>query len=267
MRHSKRVQATLVVALSVLGAIQGVARADGDRKSTPAEQARALYDLSATAYEAGRFQEAVDLLRHAYELAPKPVLLFNLARAYEGIGDSANAIDAYEAYLKAEPKAADRGSIEQRLATLRKELADRAALQQQRDEAMRRAEEERRRAIEEKKKADAAEARSKTSAVPWVLLGTGAGGVVTGIVLGVISRSHYQSAVDEPYRAPAAASYASAKTYATAANVGLVVGGVVAAGGLTWGLVQWHGTRSSSSSSSRLDLVVAPSSVALFGRY
>jgi tetratricopeptide (TPR) repeat protein len=256
-----------VVALCVLGATNGVARADGDRKSSPVERARALYDLSATAYEAGRFQEAVDLLRHAYELTPKPVMLFNLARAYEGLGDSVNAIDAYEAYLKAEPKAADRGSIEQRLATLRKEVADRAALEHERDEARLRAEDEGRRASEEKRKADAAEARSKTSAVPWVLVGIGGGGVVTGVVLGAISRARYQSAVDEPYRAPAAASYASAKTYATAANVGLVAGGVVAAGGLTWGLVQWQSTRSSSPGSSRLDLFVAPSSVAFVGRY
>src|ERR1700722_10227754 len=122
MRSPRSIQTTagaLLCALALSAHVGGVAHAGGDAKTSDAERAHALYDLSAVAYEAGHFQEAIDLLLHAYELKPKPVLLFNRARAYEGLGDQVKAIDAYEAYLKAEPTASDHGSIEQRLATLR----------------------------------------------------------------------------------------------------------------------------------------------------
>jgi tetratricopeptide (TPR) repeat protein len=272
MRSSRRIQTTagaLLCALALIAHVGGVAHAGGDAKASDAERAHTLYDLSAVAYEAGHFQEAIDLLLHAYELKPKPVLLFNLARAYEGLGDQVKAIDAYEAYLKAEPTASDHGSIEQRLATLRKDVAARTALEEQRDEARRHAEEERQRAIEERRKA-AAEALHAKSAFPWVLASVGGAGVVAGVVLGVISRSRYQAAVDEPYRAPAADAYASAKTYALAANVGLIAGGAVAAIGLTWGLVEWRRASpppASAGIARRLEVVVSPVGVALVGRY
>src|SRR5687768_16378204 len=57
-----------------------------------AKRARELFKKSDESYRAGRFQEAIDLLSEAFRLDPKPVLLYNIARAYEGLGDTPRAI-------------------------------------------------------------------------------------------------------------------------------------------------------------------------------
>ena len=89
--------------------------------SAQSNQARAaeLFKKASESYRQGRFQEAVTQLEEARTLDPQPVLTYNLARAYEGLGDLPKAADAYERYLHDDPNAPDRGSIEQRVATLR----------------------------------------------------------------------------------------------------------------------------------------------------
>jgi tetratricopeptide (TPR) repeat protein len=266
MKRFALIVAAAAVILGVTTVTAGAASADEERKTTPAERAHVLYDLSAAAYEAGRFQESVDLLLRAYDITPKPVLLFNLARAYEGLGESKKAIAAYEAYLQAESKAADRGSIERRLVTLRKELADRAALEKERDESARRAEREHLRALEEQKKAEAAEEARRKSPLPWVIASVGGGGIIAGLTFGALSRSRSDAALQNPYQRPASSDLTTAKGYATAANVGFIGGSVLAVVGMTWGIIQLQRSPTSQRSA-RIDLRVSPSSVGLAGSF
>lgn len=65
------------------------------------DQALALFEQSDKAYKAGNFEEAAKLLREAYSLYPEPLLLYNLGRAQEGMGDSRGAVQSYEQYLQA----------------------------------------------------------------------------------------------------------------------------------------------------------------------
>src|SRR5678815_1823222 len=67
----------------------------------PPEKTRALelFAESDQHYKAGEFEQAADLLRQAYDLYPEPLLLYNLARALEGLGDAEGAITQYERYL------------------------------------------------------------------------------------------------------------------------------------------------------------------------
>src|SRR4051812_11273972 len=85
---------------------------------TAHEQALRLFEQSRVQYRDGHFQEAVKLLLEARSREPAPVLLYNLGRAYEGLGDRSRAIDAYSAFLTEEPSAPDRGAIEERIRTL-----------------------------------------------------------------------------------------------------------------------------------------------------
>jgi tetratricopeptide (TPR) repeat protein len=82
-----------------------------------------LAEDSEKAYKAGHFEDAADLLRRAHELYPEPILLYNLGRALEGMGDAKNAVAAYERYLKDAKQIDDRGAIERRVATLKAQIA------------------------------------------------------------------------------------------------------------------------------------------------
>src|SRR5215471_16097119 len=111
----------LAFASSCAASCTALARAD-----EASDRAYELYRQSAERYRAGQFKEAADLVRQAYAVRRDPVLLYNLGRACEGMGDLPCAIDAYERYLAASSPL-DRGAIEQRIATFRAELAERPA--------------------------------------------------------------------------------------------------------------------------------------------
>ncbi len=64
------------------------------QQTTAQDRALALFELSGEKYRAGDFEGAVELLTEAYDLFPEPVILYNLARAYEGMGESVRARDA-----------------------------------------------------------------------------------------------------------------------------------------------------------------------------
>lgn len=83
------------------------------------EQAQHLSDEGLVAYKAGQFADAVRLYRQAYGLRAEPALLYNLAKAYEKLGQRDNAVEYYRRYLVSEgtdPKLRQRA--EERVAAL-----------------------------------------------------------------------------------------------------------------------------------------------------
>jgi outer membrane biosynthesis protein TonB len=70
-----------------------VARADS--------RADALARQASARYQAGDYEGAVAALLKGYELSPDPRFLFNIARAYEKAGDTAEAARFYHRYLEA----------------------------------------------------------------------------------------------------------------------------------------------------------------------
>jgi len=72
------------------------------------DKALKLFEDSDKAYKAGKFEKAADLLREAYGLYPEPLLLYNLGRAQEGLGDARGALESYERYLKDAKELKDR---------------------------------------------------------------------------------------------------------------------------------------------------------------
>jgi tetratricopeptide (TPR) repeat protein len=193
-----------------------------DPKDVRAQQ---LFAESAEAYRAGKFARAIELLDEAYRLSGEPVLLFNLAKAQEGQGDLSGAIASYERYLREAETIPDRGAIEQRLETLRAQVAATEAL--------------RRQAEEERKRRELAEQREERSPspIPWVLAGVGVAGLAVGGTLAGLAGSKEQEVADEDVHVRAARLLDEAERLAIGANVSLAVGGALLVAGVVWGVV------------------------------
>ncbi|HEX6837294.1 MAG TPA: hypothetical protein VF334_12010 [Polyangia bacterium] len=121
-------RASVMVAVVVLAATGGRAHAE----SAEAQVERLAAD-AVNAYRGADYNRAVDLLTRAYELRQVPALLYNLAKAYDKLGDVDHAYDAYRRYsdsADAEPRL--RAKADARLAVLeeirrKKKAAERAA--------------------------------------------------------------------------------------------------------------------------------------------
>jgi tetratricopeptide (TPR) repeat protein len=204
-------------------ALSGTAQADASR-----DKALKLFEDSNSAYKAGKFEDAADLLRQAYELFPEPILLYNLGRAQEGLGDPKGAIDSYERYLAEAQQVDDRGAIERRIATLRAQIA------QQEADAKK---------LREVPPPPPVDTRTDFEKYgPWATIGGGGVLVGTGIVFGIRSGAKHDDAVAAPGQRDAANLQASAERYATIANVLFVVGGIATAGGIGWKVWQRDST-------------------------
>jgi tetratricopeptide (TPR) repeat protein len=224
---------TSLAALLFLGLFTGksaLAQPDESAVSTAKEtsaevRAFELFKQSDVEYRAGRFRQAARLLEESYRLSPEPVLLYNLAKAYEGLGEFERALATYDRYLKAEHDVKDRGAIEQRMNVLRRTIEERRALDKARKERDRPRPER------------APRPERKPSAVPWVIAGAGAIGLVVGGVLFAQARSRRDDAASERDATRAATIDAEAQDLNFAANITLGAGAVVLLAGGTWGVV------------------------------
>jgi tetratricopeptide (TPR) repeat protein len=75
--------------------------------------AKARYEQGVAAYTSGRFKDAVDLFLAADRLSPSAPLSFNIARAYEKLGDDAGALRWYRDYLRRSPAAKNASEVEE----------------------------------------------------------------------------------------------------------------------------------------------------------
>ncbi len=232
LRTSSRTVLTLTLALALVARISPAladdpmsASAAPAATATAEQQALALFEQSVTSYENGRFQDAVDALREAYRLKPEPVILYNIARAREGLGDVAGAANSYGEYLAADPRAPDRGAIEKRISTLKAQLRERDELQRQRDNA----------------RARAGRPARSAGAVPWVVAGAGAAGLVAGAVFGALSVLRHDAALGDA-QTSVDGDQSVARTFATASYASLLAGGVVLGIGVVWAIVDSRGS-------------------------
>lgn len=204
----------------------GFADAAPSTTPTPSRRAVELFEQSAEAYREGRFQMAVDKLLEARALKSEPVLLYNLARAYEALGRWEEAANAYEGYVAEEPAAGDRRAIEGRVRALREQVS----------------------ALDEARKADAKPAttpdprpssRAATASIaPWLVAGSGVLVAGAGLALGLVANGQHEDAVAEPVQRRAADIQASAESLADVATVVTISGAAIVLVGVAWGLLQ-----------------------------
>jgi tetratricopeptide (TPR) repeat protein len=81
-------------------------------------EAREKAERGRTLHAAGDYTGAVAAFRRAYELAPSPGLLFNLAQSYRLAGECDEAAAMYRRFLASAPPGAERTLAERHLATV-----------------------------------------------------------------------------------------------------------------------------------------------------
>lgn len=226
----------------------GAARAQDGAGHAERERALELFQRSAVLYQEGRFAEAASLLREARELHPEPVLSYNLARALEGAGDLAGALEAYRTYLEEAPEAPDAPATRARLEALERHLAEIRAI-----------EEERARLRSEQDRARSAPRRATPrgpDAAPWVVAGIGGGVLLIGAIVGGIAVARNADAQRATSHAQTVSIAAEAGALATGANVMFVAGGAAVLLGGIWGAIDLA-TLPSGSMSARLEIGAA----------
>jgi len=231
---------------------------DRDHSAAPAastsdpsrDRALDLFEQSMRSYREGRFQEAVDKLIEARKLKSEPVLLYNLARAYEALGQSKEAADAYAQYLSEEPNAPDRKAIEGRITTLRAQAAQAAELAARQSSPP---SEDGSKEKDTKDKDVVVEPRESaaSSVVPWVVVGAGALTIGAGFVIYGLAQGKHDDATQDPVQLSAAGKQDSAEGLATAATATILAGAVVTVIGAAWVVVRM--TSSTTRASSRVD--------------
>jgi tetratricopeptide (TPR) repeat protein len=202
------------------------------------EQARALVRQAKSAFDAGQFEQAAELLEQATALTPTPATLYNLARAREKAEQLERAVEAYRAYLQAAPDTKDRGAVE---ATI--------------DELTRRIEEKKKLAALENQPARVVEVQVPVEApartvrvadvAPWLVAALGAAGIAAGAVLGVMAQGSYSTAMTD-LGVDAKLAFAEQQRafgQAAGANGAYVVGGFALAAGILWWLIAHVGAR------------------------
>lgn len=108
------------------------ARAESPAPSPPVqgtelELARSKFEAGAEAYRAGRYHEAIEAFLAADALAPRPALSFNVARAYDELGDAERALEHYRTYLERDPDGETASETRTRIAELEAALSAQAA--------------------------------------------------------------------------------------------------------------------------------------------
>lgn len=94
----------------------------------PEAQVERLAADAVNAYRGADYNRAVELLQKAYEIRQVPALLYNMAKAYDKLGDVEHAEDAYRRYmtsLDADPKL--KAKAEARVAVLDEQRRKNAA--------------------------------------------------------------------------------------------------------------------------------------------
>ena len=173
----------MIVALGALllpapAAAQGGAPRDADD-----ERARVLYENGAILYEEGRYEDAIEAWKQAYDLSDRPLFLFNIANALERIGEWGEALSYLNRYRAFAP-AEERTVLERRMRNIERRLD--AAKERRAGEAEARQEEEAAREAAAKEaepepEPAAAEGPPKGPLIPGiVLMGAGVGLIAAG---------------------------------------------------------------------------------------
>lgn len=98
--------------------------APAEKQLTAQEQAAVYFEKGRAFFKAKDYRSAAEQFQAAYNLDPVPILLYNMARAAEEMGDPEKAIVHYQSYLKRiGPDAEDRGEVQRRIRVMEKTIA------------------------------------------------------------------------------------------------------------------------------------------------
>lgn len=131
VRSSKWVRGAVL--LSALSFSWGVRAEDAPSEQAQADarrsDAKARYEQGVEAYSAGRFKDAVDHFLAADQLSPSAPLSFNIARAYDKLGDDSGALRWYRDYLRRAPSAPNAADVSKLIVGYEQRLAKKGVQQ------------------------------------------------------------------------------------------------------------------------------------------
>jgi tetratricopeptide (TPR) repeat protein len=118
----RRVIAVGLLSCASVLPLEGVARAQADEADY---EARSLFEAGESAFADGRYEDALERFEAAYEMSPRPMLLFNIGNTADRLRREERAVEAYRGYLDALPEAPNRAEVEARIRILEQSLAAR----------------------------------------------------------------------------------------------------------------------------------------------
>jgi tetratricopeptide (TPR) repeat protein len=218
---------------------------------TDEELAKRYYKLGETLYHRSEFEGALKQFKRSYDLSKKAALLFNIARCHESLGQHAEAVAAYEAYLESNPRNTE--NVRMRIKNLRRLIE-----KNKQDEPPQPAPDEPKVTATQTPTEDvereapaaptAADDRSRPLRLTgWILAGSGAALLVTGTVMGVMARSKQSELEDANTAGEEYRDYKGTHDQGDALNKAciatLVVGGLAAAAGAVLVVLDWRANR------------------------
>jgi tetratricopeptide (TPR) repeat protein len=113
----------LLAAFLALPGVAGAADPPDAPSAEAAAAARAAYRRGADLYKAGKYREAIAEFEAADRLKPSPALQFNIGQSWERLGDHAEALASFARYLRLDPAAPNRESVQRSVRSLEARLA------------------------------------------------------------------------------------------------------------------------------------------------
>lgn len=92
-------------------------------------KAKEQFTAGQALYQQRKYADAAAKFEDAYRLRPHPVILFNLAKCYEGLDAFGKALKAYNEYLRLSPQAADKPQVVDSIANLERRLREQGVQQ------------------------------------------------------------------------------------------------------------------------------------------
>lgn len=111
-----RIRTILTIFVACLGLWTSTAQAQDESLN----RARDAFDSGQDLFQAGKYAEAAEKFKAAYEARPFSQFLFNIGACYEKANDYSTALDYYGQYLKANPAKEDADKTKKRIAALTK---------------------------------------------------------------------------------------------------------------------------------------------------
>src|SRR5690349_21897305 len=125
--------AALLIGLALIGQAPQTWAANTSSSEAQVEarrsEAKRWFSRGVDHYRAARYPEAVSAFLEADKLVPSPALSFNIARAYEQLGETSSALRWYRDYLRRDPAARNAAEVKNRINVLATELSQRGVQQ------------------------------------------------------------------------------------------------------------------------------------------
>lgn len=237
-----------------------------ERQEREDEEARMLYQAGVAAYDAGRFEEALERFRRAYELSGRAALLYNIGMAAERARQDEAALEAYERFVEAHPESSLRPRAESVILRIRQSIEE--------AEARRAAEEARAREAHEREALrESIDARPPRGPAPIITLGVGGGVMIAGAVMlgvGLADRARVENPDEgeRDWRRDAERADVRGPRLMTAGLIALPIGALAAAAGTLWTLKTSPAkAKRDDPEAARVELGFGPGAIRLDGRF